>query len=433
MSRSLFALLAILCFGLGSTALGNQRPNVLMILTDDQGSRDLRCYGAKDLTTPHLDQLAASGVRFNHFYAAAPVCGPSRAALLTGLHPWLATVQDNVGTAGQGLPSRFDTMAEHFKRAGYTTAHVGKWHLGHHRDTLPNAQGFDYSFGHHGGCIDNYSHYFYWNGPNKHDLYENGKEVFHPGRFFPELMRERALQFTAQSKQPFFLYYALNLPHYPYQAPTRWISHYRSAPMPRRLYAAAVSAADENLGQLIQGLKQQGKFENTIIAFMSDHGHSTEIRAFGGGGYSGGLRGAKFSLFEGGIRVPAIITYPKSLPQGEQREQMATGCDWLPTLLDLCQIPYPADQLTGQSLLKVIQNNQKSPHTHLRWKHNRQRSVRKGDWKLLENPVDTSHRSNPGQAHPGLYLYNLKQDPAESVNLIQQHPTLAKELQSQLP
>ena len=205
-----------------------------------------------------------------------------------------------------------------FKAAGYATAHVGKWHLGFAKGMTPNEQGFDDSFGFLGGCIDNYSHFFYWHGPNRHDLWRNGKEVHHDGQFFPELMVAEAGRFIeANRSRPFFMYFALNMPHYPYQGYAKWLDRYRSLPHPRREYAAFVSTLDENLGRLLARLDELGLRENTIVVFQSDNGHSTEERAFFGGGSAGPYRGAKFSLFEGGIRLPAIISWPGHLPEGQ--------------------------------------------------------------------------------------------------------------------
>src|SRR6056297_3126309 len=167
-------------------------PNVIIIYTDDQGSIDVNTYGAEDLYTPNMDLLAETGVRFTQFYAAAPVCSPSRAALLTGKTPLAAglpgTASSKMGE--EGMPSEEVTIAEVLKDNGFVTGHIGKWHLGYIPETMPNGQGFDYSFGHMGGCIDNYSHFFYWNGPNRHDLWRNGREVWADGRFFPDLMVE---------------------------------------------------------------------------------------------------------------------------------------------------------------------------------------------------------------------------------------------------
>jgi arylsulfatase A-like enzyme len=166
----------------GKVSIGAEKrsvPNVIIILTDDQGSADAHCYGAQDLQTPAMDSIAARGVRFTQFYSAAPVCSPSRAGLLTGRYPLRAGLTGNASSrqGDPGMPPQA-TLAKMFKAAGYATAHIGKWHLGFTPETMPNGQGFDYSFGHMGGCIDNLSHFFYWDGPNRHDLYRNGKEVF---------------------------------------------------------------------------------------------------------------------------------------------------------------------------------------------------------------------------------------------------------------
>jgi Arylsulfatase A and related enzymes len=168
--------------------VGTTKPNVLLILSDDQGTVDTHVYGAKDLKTTHLDDLAARGVHFTQFYAAAPVCSPSRAGLLTGRVPPRAGVPGNVSSqrGDAGMPADEVTIAEMLEHHGYVTGHVGKWHLGYTPETMPNGQGFHYSFGHMGGCIDNYSHFFYWNGPNRHDLWLNGKEVWRDGEYFPD-------------------------------------------------------------------------------------------------------------------------------------------------------------------------------------------------------------------------------------------------------
>ena len=179
-----------------------QNPNVILIVTDDQGAADAGCYGAKDLVTPAMDSLAARGVRFTQFYSGAPVCSPSRACLLTGRYPLRAGLVGNAASppGGEGMPTEQVTIAEMLKAAGYATAHIGKWHLGFKADQMPNSQGFDYSFGHMGGCIDNLSHFFYWQGPNRHDLYRNGREVFYPGRFFGDLMVEETSRFLEQNR-----------------------------------------------------------------------------------------------------------------------------------------------------------------------------------------------------------------------------------------
>ena len=328
-----------LFFCLGISA--QEKPNVIIILTDDHGSVDLNSFGAKDLYTPNIDQLAKEGVKFTQFYAAAPLCSPSRASLLTGLNPHAAGLPNNASSMKgvAGMPTDKITIAESLKGAGYTTGHVGKWHMGFTPETMPNGQGFDYSYGHMGGCIDNYSHFFYWNGPNRHDLYENGEEIYEDGKYFPDLMAEKADEFIAKNKDSqFFLYYAINMPHYPLQPTSLWREYYKDMEHPRSDYAAFVSTIDERIGQLMQTLEAQGLRENTIVIFQSDHGHSVESRAFGGGGSAGPFRGSKMSLFEGGIRVPAIISMPGTIPENISRNQMALNIDWFATVADYAGI-----------------------------------------------------------------------------------------------
>ncbi|WP_262712402.1 sulfatase-like hydrolase/transferase [Arachidicoccus ginsenosidivorans] len=208
------------------------KPNVLIIYTDDQGYADLNIYGSKDLYTPNLDSLARSGVRFTQFYSASPICSPSRATLMTGRYPQRAQLPNMASsTPGDpGMPGSQFTMAEFFKKYGYETYHLGKWHLGYSTATEPNAQGFDYSFGFMGGCLDNYSHFFYWSGPNRHDLWRNGKEVYLQGQFLPDMLVQQA-DSIFESKQhdpkPFFMYWAINLPHYPLQPFPKWLNYYK--------------------------------------------------------------------------------------------------------------------------------------------------------------------------------------------------------------
>ena len=416
-----FTALNVFFLSLFSASVATARkPNVIIIFTDDQGTIDMNCYGAKDLVTPHMDRLAQRGVRFTQFYSAAPVCSPSRVGLLTGRTPQHGGLSGNVGLEAEGMPSSQVTIAEEFKRAGYNTAHIGKWHLGHHPETIPNGQGFDYSFGHLVGCIDNYSHFFYWSGPNKHDLWRNGKEIFCNGKFFPELMVNEASDFIEQNKNdPFLIYFAMNTPHYPYQGSPEWLEHYQDLPYPRNLYAAFLSTMDEYIGQLLKKVDDAGLTENTIIVFQSDHGASQEVRAHSGGGNAGPHRGAKFSLYEGGIRVPAMISWPGKIPENVVRNQVATGCDWYPTLMELCEIPPSDHPLDGRSLLPIIRS-EKAPTAHQRfhWKSGQAIAVREGRWKLIM----TGKR---------VELYDLPNDLGEAQNLAEKFPEIVKRLQEE--
>lgn len=413
-----------------------RKPNVILIYTDDQGSVDVNCYGAKDLITPNLDRLAKNGTRFTQFYSAAPVCSPSRAAVLTGRYPQRAGLPGNASSqpGGSGLPTDEVTMAEMFKAAGYKTAHIGKWHLGYTPEMMPNAQGFDYSFGHMGGCIDNYSHFFYWNGPNRHDLFQNGKEIFRDGEFFPNLMVSEAKHYMKSNRdEPFFMYWAINVPHYPLQGTDKWRKQYTHLDSPRDMYAAFVSTMDEVIGEVIDCVDDLGIRDNTIIIFQSDHGHSHEERTFRGGGSSGPYRGAKFSLFEGGIRVPAIISWPGTIPSNEVRSQFATAVDWLPTVAKMTGVDLPDRKLDGNDLTAVINEDADAPTTTFHWQSGRglggkpQWAVRHENWKLIGNPKDTSNKA-PLENKDSMFLIDLKQDIAEMKNLADHHPEVVKRL-----
>jgi len=423
------------------------KPNVIVIYADDQGSADAGCYGSKDLVTPGIDGLAARGIRFTQFYSPSPVCSPSRAGLLTGRYPWRAGMPNNGPAApseaddrletltGGGLPAGEMTMAERFRAGGYATAHIGKWHLGLGEGHKPLDQGFDYSFGFMGGCIDNYTHFFYWGGPNRHDLWENNRRVRMPGRFFPDLMVEKAGDYIrAHRSEPFFIYFAMNLPHYPYQGDVKWLEHYRDLPYPRNLYAAFLSTLDERVQRLLAVLDETGLREQTIVVYQSDNGHSVEERAHRGGGSSGPYRGAKFSLFEGGIRLPAIISWPGHLPEGEERSQVAHGCDWLPTLAELCDIGLPRTELQGRSLVPVLRHAAApSPHDLLHWKLGNQWAVRQGPWKLLHRPNDEADAVKLAPADKEWFLVNVEEDPGERTNRRDTEPGVFERLRGLEP
>ena len=432
----LFFIISI-SVALSFSTKANRKPNVIIILTDDQGTIDAGCYGAKDLETPNIDSIAKRGIRFTQFYAAAPVCSPSRAGLLTGRYPINAGVPGNTTSVKgkPGMPSEQITIAEHFKSSGYVTAHIGKWHLGYIPEHMPNAQGFDYSFGHMGGCIDNYSHFFYWQGPNRHDLHRNGEEVFEDGKFFPDLMVEEACNFIKKNQSsPFLIYFALNTPHYPYQGDPHWLEHYKDLKYPRNLYNAFVSTQDARIGNLIRYIDEVGLTNDTIIIFQSDHGHSTEERAHFGGGSSGKYRGAKFSLFEGGIRVPAIISWPSVLKENKIINEVAHSCDWSPTLADLTGITLKKNKIDGKSLVTMLKSeNQSTPHSTLHWQvgtgPNKQWAVRQGRWKLIGNVRDSSNPAKIGFDKPSkLFLSNLVEDPEEKTNWAKKHPNIVEEL-----
>jgi len=439
--QTIYTMLLACCFiGLkAQTQSANKKPNVILIYSDDQGWADLGTYGSKDLYTPALDSLAHSGVRFTQFYSASPICSPSRASVLTGRYPQRAGLPNMASSqeGDEGMPSAQYTLGELFKDAGYATGHIGKWHVGYTPETMPNAQGFDYSFGFMGGCIDNYSHFFYWAGPNRHDLWRNGKEIYEPGRYFPDLMVDEASTFMDQNKEkPFFLYFAINLPHYPLQGEKKWLDYYKEKGVssPRDKYAAFISTMDEKIGLLLNKLKTLGLADNTIVIFQSDQGFSEEERTFGGGGSAGIYRGSKFSLFEGGVRVPAIISWPGHIPENKVRNQLAANIDWFPTLAEYCAIALPDRKIDGKSLARVIKEEQHpSPHDTFYWKSgggrdNPQWAIRQGDWKLLHNPTQAKKQELDDDS---FFLVNLREDPSEKNNLSKRYPKVVTKLKDQ--
>ena len=423
-----------------------QRPNVVIFYTDDQGTLDAGCYGSTDLHTPHIDRIASNGVRFTQAYAHT-VCCPSRAALLTGRHPQRSGInswtQGNMnGPDGINMDLEEVTIAESLKAAGYRTALFGKWHVGSNRNSGPTKQGFDEFFGIRNGFIDNFNHYFL-HGKGYHDLYEGTTEVFKKGEYFPELITDRALQFIEQSgDSPFLLYLGFNIPHYPEQALKEHTERYKDLPMPRRSYAAITTTTDHYIGLILDRLDKLKLTENTIVIFQSDNGHSAENKAainiddhtsgfpkghyysaHGGGGNTGKWIGAKGTFLEGGVRVPAIVSWPAKLPKGIVRDQTVTIMDWYPSLLEWCEIEPPEAKLDGRSLQPIIDSpDTKSAHPvlHFQWQH--KWAVRKGDWKLIGmNPRKPGGKTNYS-------LHNLVDPQPEVKNYANQKPDLVEQL-----
>ncbi len=412
--------------GFGAAAPRTGRPNVILVLTDDQGTVDLGACGTDDVVTPTLDRLAAEGLRFTRFYAASSICSPSRAGLLTGRYPQRVGVPGNVWPGGPGLRGEEITLAEVFGEAGYATALFGKWHLGDRPGERPIDQGFERFFGHRLGCIDNWSHYFYWNGPNRHDLWRGDEEVWEDGRHFGDLVVREATGFLrerAADGRPFFLYLPFNSPHYPLQGKAEWRDHFAAAEKPRADYLAMLATTDAQLGEILGELEALGLREDTIVVFQSDHGHSTEERSFRGGGSAGPYRGAKFSLFEGGVRVPAVLSWPGRVPAGATTAATAHATDWMPTLCELAGLEAPPG-LDGRSLVGAWDAAPAPRRLH--WQVGRQGAVLDGDEKWIVNPRDTD-RTELKDAD-ARWLSDLAADPGERRNFANERAERAAEL-----
>jgi arylsulfatase A-like enzyme len=428
----------LVCLAVVSSAMA-AKPNIIVFYADDMGIGDVGAYGCKDIKTPAIDALASSGIRFDQYYSAAPICSPSRAALLTGRYPHRAGVPTNVGSTpgSEGLPNEQLTIAEVAKQAGYQTGIVGKWHLGFVHPCQPNSQGFDFFFGHHAGCIDYYSHTFYWNPhvPHHHDLYRNRTEVFENGQYMTSLITREANAFISANKaSPFLLYVPYNAPHYPMHAPKKYWDMYASLSPKRQAYAALVAAMDESIGSIMATIDEAGLRDNTLVFFMSDNGPSVEIRANGGGGSNGPFRDYKFSLFEGGIRMPAIASWPGHLPAGESRDQLAMAIDVLPTIAEVTGVTVPDDYvIDGQSWLPLLRDAKKQGHDALFWEWNKQQAVRSGPWKLVKNGLMMQGMSKRVRAsgEDSVFLSRVIDDPGESKNLRHEHPEQVKTLLEQ--
>lgn len=418
------------------------RPSFVIFYTDDHGYGDLGCMGARDLATPHLDRLAGTGALLTDWYCSAPVCSPSRASLLTGRYPYRAGVRSILGGHRQasGLPQSVPTLATALKPLGYRTAMVGKWHLGVAEPHRPHHHGFDEWYGFLAGCIDYYSHIFYWGvggGQDPvHDLWENGSEVWDDGAYFTESVAERAVGFidrTAPTGEPFLLYVPFNAPHYPMHAPRKYLDRFPGLPPERRIMAAMLAAVDDAVGAVVGALERHGLRESTCIYFQSDNGPSRETRNWLDGtatpyrgGASGPLKGHKFSLFEGGIRVPALVSWPERVPAGQVIREPGAGMDLFPTLLRAAGGDPAAYDLDGRDVLPLLAESAPSPHERLFWEIGDQTAVRQGPWKLVLNGQLVEHEEPIAPVH----LANLAEDPGEVRNRAEAEPALTAELQA---
>ncbi len=408
-------------------------PNVIVVVLDDLGNRDLGFQGASDLKTPNIDALAASGVAFTNWYSNAPVCAPARASIMSGRYPAKAGVPSNGGELTPGIP----TLGSVARSRGYRTAAIGKWHLGHRGATCPNDHGFDDFYGFHNGCVDYYSHRFYWGEPkrvNFHDLWRNRDEVFDDGRYLTERITEEAVSFIRrEQRNPFLAYVAYNAPHYPMHAPEKYVRRFEHLPQERRIYAAMIAAVDDGVGEIRRALSETGRLDDTLIFLVGDNGATTEKRAglnqqYATAGDNGVYRGFKFSLFDGGMHVPAVMSWPARLRGGVRNREVVMS-------MEFCRpcraIGATASGLDGSDILDVTAGTAKSPHEAIYWSQGGQLAVRRGRWKLVINgrTFDRSPEgSNPLPGDDAMFLSNLESDPQETKNLRRLHPNLADEL-----
>jgi len=458
------------------------KPNIIYILADDLGYAELGCYGQQKIETPNIDALAAGGMRFTRHYAGAPVCAPSRCVLLTGKHLGHAQIRGNDEWAERGkvwdFQAMFDdpnlegqrplkagtkTIGRLLQQADYKTGIVGKWGLGAPlTEGIPNKQGFDFFFGYN--CQRQAHTYFplhLWKdttrvllnnklvapntklapGADVHD--EKSYADYWLTQYSGELMQKEVLNFITENKeQPFFMYYATPIPHAPLQAPKRWVDYYlkkfgNEEPYlgdktyfpqryPHAAYAAMVSYLDEQVGEIVALLKNEGLFENTIIIFSSDNGPT-----FNGGTDSPWFDSAnpfkseqgwgKGNVTEGGISVPMIAHWPAKIKAGSESDHISAFYDVLPTLCEVAKTEVPND-IDGISFLPVLLGSDKQKeHEFLYWEfpaYGGQQALRMGKWKAI--------RRNIFKDNLEIELYNLETDIQEQINVAEQFPEIVE-------
>ena len=399
------------------------KPNVVLIVTDDVGYGDFGVYGARDVKTPNIDRLAQQGVRLTDFYAS-PQCTPTRAALITGRYPQRVLLERALGTVGddleKGLTATGRSLPQLVKNNGYATGLVGKWHLGFKPEFGPNAHGFDYFFGFLSGYIDFYHHTRGYD--DQSDLYENTTPIQEDG-YMTDLITARATRFiTEHAAAPFFLEVTYNAAHWPFQPPDHPSKAPRSStfqgpadsvPATRKDYVAMIERADAGVGRIMRMLDSLGLTRRTLVIFTNDNGGEWLSR-------NAPLFHRKDTLWEGGIRVPAIFRWPGRIPAGQTSGQVGITMDLTATILAATQSPIPTDaRLEGIDLLPVLERRPPPTERTLFWRIDtrtrQQRAVRQGSWKLLVDGDD-------------LLLFNLRDDIGERNDLAARRPDLVSKL-----
>jgi arylsulfatase A-like enzyme len=364
------------------------RPNILFILADDLGYGDLSCYGRPDYDTPVLDGLAEQGMKFMSAYAAAPVCTPTRCAFATGRYPQRFEVglQEPLtpATPDLRLPESHPTVASLLKRSGYETTLVGKWHLGLKPEYGPNRHGYDEFFGILSGATDYFTHARPDVAGN--DLYENGELIERDG-YLTDLLTERAIGYLERRHdRPFYLSLHYTAPHSPWEGPRdRGFDHLDHGPGPMTqggsldIFAGMVRSMDAGIGRVLAALRRARLERNTLVIFTSDNGGERYS-------FNWPFSFQKYYLFEGGIRVPAIVRWPGVVPAGSVTEQAAITMDWTATILAAAGAQAdPATPLDGESLLPVLTREREQYDRALYWRTRAQAAARIGRWKYLQN------------------------------------------------
>ncbi len=391
-------------------------PNIVFILADDMGYADVACYGRPDLSTPNIDGIAAKGVRFLQAYANSAVCTASRVALITGRYQdrlRIGLEEPLAGNPNVGLPPEHPTLPSLLQKVGYGTTLVGKWHLGVLPKFDPMKSGYDHFYGFRGGALDYYSHE---NGGGRSDLWDDEVPIHQTG-YLTDMLGRRAVEVVndyAKSGQPFLLSLHFNAPHWPWEAPGDQAETVRLQQEHRgigdfdggtqKTYQRMIEDMDRQIGLVLKALEEKGLTENTIVLFTSDNGGERFADTWP-------FTGKKTELLEGGLRIPAIVSWPARLPQGKTTDQVGIGMDWMPTFLAAAGTePDPAYPSDGMNLLPILMGKHATVSRQLFWRYkaNAQRAARDGDYKFLKILDNT-------------FLFNVVDDPLERANLKERH------------
>lgn len=430
MTRRTLALLAAALIH-SAASLWATQPNIILIVADDLGWKDLGFQGATDLRTPNLDRLAREGARFEQFYVQ-PMCTPSRAALLTGRYPMRYGLQTMVipSKGTYGLSADELLFPQVLGAAGYKTAIIGKWHLGHADSRYwPRQRGFDYAYGAVLGEIDYFTH----DAHGVTDWQRDNEPVREKG-YVTSLLGDDAVRLIEGRRdegRPFFLYLAFTAPHAPYQAPEEYVERFAGIPdKTRRTYAAMIACMDDQVGRVVEALENTGQRGDTLIIFHSDNGGTRDARLTGEGKVesipcdNGALRGGKGQLYEGGTRVPAFANWPGRIPPGTVVDTPVHVVDILPTLASLAGASTKKClPLDGTDISGALLRGEPTGRTEVVYNIEPFRAaIREGDWKLVWRTL------LPSKAE----LFNLADDPGETRDLAPEHPRKVQELQARI-
>ena len=409
--------LVLLCFTISLSA--KDKPNIIILLADDLGWADLGYQGSDDIRSPNIDKLANNGIRFTDGHVSASVCSPSRAGLMTGRYQQRFGHEANSPPPTDGMDLKQVTLADRLQEMGYRTGLIGKWHLGNQDEFYPTRRGFDYFYGLRSGSRS----YFYHakkddKAGNAKAIEENGKQVKFNG-YLTDVFGQKAIDFIhAENDKPFFLFHSFTAPHGPMHATEDDKARFASIEnTKRRSYAAMIWAMDRAIGKLVASLKETGRFENTLIWFLSDNGGAT-----GNASINLPLAGHKGIKFEGGTRVPFFAHWPKQFKEPETFDPMMISLDIMATSLAAAGAKdKDLKTLDGVNLLPFIQGEKATPpHQNLYWHKLWFSAMREGPWKLI-------YVKDYGHA-----LYNLEKDLSESTNLIQSEKKRSEQMITQL-